>query len=138
MYEFPNQILGCMFPLSLFCTLCVIYVEECNTVNNYNFKCFVTGLDNDIEIISCPTTTPTTPSESEKEQSTSIDAFRQETIDESLPRRFTVSREDGIEELKRDILSCYKNNQCCVDLEQYHVFVFRMKKVWGVALLESS
>ena len=48
MYQFSNQISGCMFALSLFYTLCVIYVEECNTVNNYNFKCYVTGLDDDI------------------------------------------------------------------------------------------
>ena len=36
--------------------------------------------------------------------------FRQQNVDESLPRqRFTVTREDGMDELKKDILGCYKN-----------------------------
>ena len=39
-----------------------------------------------------------------------LEHFRKETVDESAPRqRFTVSREDGMEELKKDILGCYKN-----------------------------
>jgi hypothetical protein len=42
-----------------------------------------------------------------------VDAFRQQAVDETLQRqRFFVSREDGIEELKKDILSHYKDSQC--------------------------
>lgn len=42
-----------------------------------------------------------------------VDAFRKQVIDEKLPRqRFVVSREDGMEELKKDILSNYKDSQC--------------------------
>ena len=41
-----------------------------------------------------------------------LEDFRNKTIDEDLTRqRFTVSREDGWEELKKDILCCYKNPQ---------------------------
>ena len=42
-----------------------------------------------------------------------IDSFKKSAIDEDLPRqRFVVSREDGMEELKRDILSYYKDCSC--------------------------
>ena len=39
-----------------------------------------------------------------------LEGFRQDTVDESAQRqRFTVTREDGMEELKKDILGYYKN-----------------------------
>ena len=42
-----------------------------------------------------------------------VDTFRKEVIDETVPRqRFNVSREDGLEELKKDILSHYKDSNC--------------------------
>ena len=40
----------------------------------------------------------------------SLEDFRKENTDETSTRqRFMVSREDGLEELKKDILGCYKN-----------------------------
>ena len=42
-----------------------------------------------------------------------IYTFRKEVIDETVPtQRFNVSREDGMEELKKDILSHYKDSNC--------------------------
>ena len=39
-----------------------------------------------------------------------IEQYHQEIVDESAPRqKFTVSREEGHEELKKDFLGCYKN-----------------------------
>ncbi len=67
------------------------------------------GLDDEIEILSIPGI----GDQSEKRRYSDVDAFRSEVIDEKLPRqRFTVSREDGMEELKKDILSHYKDNKC--------------------------
>ncbi len=41
-----------------------------------------------------------------------LEDFRRDNVDESLSRqRFTVSREDRLEELKKDILGCYKSPQ---------------------------
>ena len=48
--------------------------------------------------------------DNETKYKSGLEQFREEMIDESLPRqRFIVSREDGMEELKKDILGCYKN-----------------------------
>ncbi len=67
------------------------------------------GLDDQIEILSIPGI----GAQSEKRRYSNVEAFRSEVIDEKLPRqRFTVSREDGMEELKKDILSHYKDNKC--------------------------
>ena len=42
-----------------------------------------------------------------------VESFKKSAIDEDLPRqRFIVTREDGMEELKRDILSNYKSGNC--------------------------
>ncbi len=42
-----------------------------------------------------------------------LDKFRQENLDESAKRQhFFVSREEGSEELQRDILSYYKRHDC--------------------------
>lgn len=48
-----------------------------------------------------------------KSPSALIDAFRKKVVDENVPRqRFSVCREDGVEELKKDILGHYKDNSC--------------------------
>ena len=62
--------------------------------------------------------TPTTPMksgdvETGKRLRFDLETFRAENVDDSLPRqRFMVSREEGMEELKQDILGCYKNPNC--------------------------
>ena len=43
-------------------------------------------------------------------------SFKKSAIDKDLPRqRFIVTRDDGMEELKRDILSNYKSGNCKVN-----------------------
>ena len=78
-------------------------------INFLGLDDIVADSDDDVEIIATTSMyleepPKTNPSKSELEQ------FRESTIDESLTRqRFTVSREDGMDELKKDILGCYKN-----------------------------
>jgi hypothetical protein len=78
-------------------------------INFLGLDDIVANSDDDVEIIATTSMyleepPKTNPSKSELEQ------FRESTIDESLTRqRFTVSREDGMDELKKDILGCYKN-----------------------------
>lgn len=44
--------------------------------------------------------------------SEAITKFREEVIDQNAPRQlFTVSRMEGVEELKRDIFACYKGRR---------------------------
>ena len=46
------------------------------------------------------------------DQPLTIQRFREDNVDESSPRqRFIVSREDRLDDLKKDILGCYKNPQ---------------------------
>jgi hypothetical protein len=48
----------------------------------------------------------------ETNRTLTLEDFRRDNVDESLSRqRFTVSREDGLDELKKDILGCYKSPQ---------------------------
>ena len=50
---------------------------------------------------------PTEITDNETKYNSGLEQFREETIDESLPRqRFIVSQEDGMEEFKKDILGC--------------------------------
>ena len=71
----------------------------------------------DIEIleavgISETSNSKETSSEDSLTSEVTLEGFRSKTINEDLTRqRFTVSREDGWEELKKDILCCYKNSQ---------------------------
>ena len=49
-------------------------------------------------------------SKNQTDKPMTLQQFRDDNVDESLPRqRFTVSREDGLDELNKDILGCYKN-----------------------------
>ena len=59
--------------------------------------------------ISCPSTTN---NEGAKSEDFSIESLRKKVVDESQLQRFVVSRLDGMEELKRDILGYYKDNAC--------------------------
>jgi hypothetical protein len=42
-----------------------------------------------------------------------LDKFRKDNLDDSAKQQqFFVSREEGLEDLKRDILGCYKQHDC--------------------------
>ena len=52
---------------------------------------------------------PTEDSQTLNRSNYDLNAFREKNLDQTLPRQhFIVSRQEGSEELKRDILSCYK------------------------------
>jgi hypothetical protein len=72
------------------------------------------GLDDETQILSITGIGPqSTEGSSKSKLYSDIDSFKKAAVDENLPRqRFVVSREDGMEELKRDILSNYKNINC--------------------------
>lgn len=74
----------------------------------------------DLEIINTTSLSMETPSNNQTDTCSSNEAdktqtlqdFRRDNVNESLSRqRFTVSREDGLDELKKDILGCYKSPQ---------------------------
>ena len=76
-----------------------------------------------------------------------LEAFRNKTINEDLTRqRFTVSREDGCEELKKDILCCYKNPQVKLTakprVKNFNFLIFKHYSVFNILrnfnLLEKS
>ena len=59
--------------------------------------------------ISC---TSTTNKKGAKSEDFTIESLRKKVIDESELQRFIVSRLDGMEKLKRDILGHYKDKGC--------------------------
>ena len=67
----------------------------------------------EMENINTPSlSTESTDENNQMMKTLTLDDFRRDTVDESARRqRFIVSREDGIEELKKDVLGCYKNPQ---------------------------
>ena len=74
---------------------------------------FYTGLNDEIEILSTSGIGVASLKTSLKSDQLRVDAFRKQVIDEKLPRqRLVISREDGIEELKKDIMGYYKDSQC--------------------------
>ena len=65
-----------------------------------------------LEIINITSLVPkaTANDQARTDEPPSLENFRKENTDETSSRqRFMVSREDGLEELKKDILGCYKN-----------------------------
>ena len=65
----------------------------------------------ELEIIATSSITVSTSCEEENNKNVpktvTLEGYRQETVDELAKRqRFTVTREDGMEELKKDILGC--------------------------------
>jgi hypothetical protein len=54
----------------------------------------------------------TTSKDSTESQGCTLHELRKKVIDESVVQRFVVSREEGMEELKRDILGYYKDKTC--------------------------
>ena len=54
----------------------------------------------------------TTSKDSAESQGYTLHELRKNVIDESVVQRFVVSREEGTEELKRDILGYYKDKTC--------------------------
>ena len=70
------------------------------------------GLQDEIQIVSISGIAEQSESKSVGTRIPSdVDVFRKEVIDETLPRqRFNVSREDGVGDLKKDILSHYKDS----------------------------
>ena len=67
----------------------------------------------EMEIINTPgLSTESTDENDQMMKTLTLYDFRQDTVDESARRqRFIVSTEDGTEELKKDVLGCYKNPQ---------------------------
>jgi hypothetical protein len=87
----------------------LITVPHCR--NNF---LLMQGLDDEIEILAIRGIAAQ-PDDicGEAKSHSDLDAFRKEVVNDEIPRqRFTVSREDGMEELKKDILSYYKDSKC--------------------------
>ena len=91
----------------------------------------------DIEIleavgISETSNSKETSSEDSLTSDVTLEGFRSKTINEDLTRqRFTVSRKDGWEELKKDILCCYKNPQVKLQNPKSSL---KVKLAWAVVL----
>ena len=75
---------------------------------------FIIGLDDDELIFredeSPNCISPDVPVSDVPHPEVNLNTFRDENVDEAGPRQsFVVSRREGLEELKNDILSCFKN-----------------------------
>ena len=86
------------------------------TVLSQSSYFFIIGLDDDLifgqdESPDC--ISPDVPESDMPHPEVNLNTFRDENVDEAGPRQsFVVSRQEGLEELKNDILSCYKNSRC--------------------------
>lgn len=74
------------------------------------------GLDDDDDSEDLPSSSLANVSEApetRKSSNLSLESYQAENLDYNLPKqKFNVSREDGMDDLKRDILSCYKQPEC--------------------------
>ena len=86
------------------------------TVLSQSSYFFIIGLDDDLIFGQDESPDCISPDEPESDMphpEVNLNTFRDENVDEAGPRQsFVVSRQEGLEELKNDILSCYKNSRC--------------------------
>ena len=83
------------------------------TVLSQSSYFFIIGLDDELifrEDESPNCISPDVPVSDVPHPEVNLNTFRDENVDEAGPRQsFVVSRREGLEELKNDILSCFKN-----------------------------